>query len=304
MEQFQKAELHLHLEGSLEPETIRELSPATSLDEIEQRYNFTGFLGFIDAFKWVAGFLNTPEDYALATRRLLESLHRQNVVYAELTLAAGVALWRKLDFAAIYQAVVREAALSPVEVRWVLDCIRHFGPEHGMDVARLAVERAGDGVVAFGIGGDEARGPARWFKDVVAFTRDHGLRFVPHAGETTDAQSIWEAVELGADRIGHGIRAIDDPRLVQYLKDRDIPLEISITSNVSTGAVASLADHPVRKLYELGVPIILNTDDPAIFHTTLDNEYRIAADQFGFTEDQLRNLAADSLQRGIFTLAK
>ena len=173
-----------------------------------------------------------------------------------------------------------------------------------MEVAKLATERAQDRVVAFGLGGDEARGPAHWFTEAVALTRAHGLRFVPHAGEITNAQSIWDALELGADRIGHGIHAIEDPRLMAHLRDNDIPLEISISSNVATGAVPSLEDHPVRKLYEAGVPIILNTDDPAMFRTTLDAEYQLAATRFGFTEDELRALARDSLQRGIFTLAR
>src|SRR5437868_5619557 len=162
-----KAELHLHLEGSIEPETLMELG--VSREDIAARYKYSGFAEFIESFKWVTGHLRSPADYALATRRLLASLERQNVRYAEITLAAGVVLWRKQDFAAIYQAVREAAAESSVRVYWILDAVRHFGPDHAMEVAQLAAERANDGVVAFGIGGDEARGPAEWFRDVFAF---------------------------------------------------------------------------------------------------------------------------------------
>ncbi len=151
-------------------------------------------------------------------------------------------------------------------------------------------------MVAIGIGGFEAGGPALWFKDLYAQARDRGLRLTAHAGEVTDAQSIWDALEIGAERIGHGIRAIDDPRLMEHLRDKDIPLEISITSNVRTGAVASIEDHPVRKLFDAGVPIILNTDDPALFECTLTSEYQLARDRFGFTDSELDTLAANSLK--------
>ena len=294
VEQLPKAELHLHLEGSLQPETLRELDPSIELAEARARYRCTDFAGFIEAFKWAVGFLRSPGDYALAARRLFEELARQNVQYAEVTLAAGVVLWKHLAFAAVYDAVAREAARAPMPVYLVLDAIRHFGAEHAMQVARLAVERRDDRVVAFGIGGDEARGPAEWFAEVFAFCREHRLKLVPHAGENTSAEAVWAALRIGADRIGHGIRAIEDSRLVAHLAERRIPLEISISSNVITGAVGSIEAHPVRRLYDAGVPIILNTDDPAMFNTTLNDEYLLAAERFGFTGDELSGLAAAS----------
>lgn len=296
---LRKAELHLHLEGSLEPETLCELDPRLGMDEARARYAVTDFAGFIDAFKWAVGYLNSPDDYALATRRLLERLHRENIVQAEITLAAGVVLWRKLDFPAIYDAVASEAARSPVRVRWVLDAIRHFGVGHAMEVAKLAVERkGGGGVGAFGVGGDESRGPTEWFADVFAFAKSQGLALVPHAGETAGPGSVWAAVRLNADRIGHGIRAIDDPALVRHLAERMIPLEVCITSNVATGAVRSLAEHPVLRLHRAGVPIILNTDDPAIFSTTLAGEFAVA-ERMGFTRSELEGLVANAFRFAI-----
>ena len=167
-----------------------------------------------------------------------------------------------------------------------------------MEVARLAVERAGDRVVAFGLGGDESRGPAEWFGEVFAFCRENGLKLVPHAGENTSAEAVWAALRIGADRIGHGIRAIEEPALVAHLAERKIPLEISITSNVITGSVDGFEAHPVRRLYDAGVPIILNTDDPAMFDTTLNDEYFLAAQRFGFTEAELRGLTEASFEWG------
>jgi aminodeoxyfutalosine deaminase len=285
-----KAELHLHLEGSIEPGTLLELGAG------EFRYQYTDFAGFIEAFKWVTSYLRSPEDYALITRRLLESLERQNVRYAEITLSAGVVLWRKLDFAAIYEAVRQAASESTVTVYWILDAVRHFGPDHAMEVAQLAVERADRGVVAFGIGGDEARGPAEWFGGVFAFAHAHGLHLTAHAGETCGPESVWKALEIGAERIGHGISSVRDPALLRHLRDHGVPIEICISSNVATGAVASLADHPLRRIYEAGVPIVLNSDDPAMFGSTLTHEYELARDEFGFSDRELRELAENSFR--------
>jgi adenosine deaminase/aminodeoxyfutalosine deaminase len=298
IEQLPKAELHLHLEGALSPATLRELDPSVTVAEARARYRCGDFAGFIEAFKWAVSFLRSPDDYALAARRLFADLATQNVRYAEVTLAAGVVLWKGLDFAAVYEAVAREAARAPMPVWLVLDSVRHFGVEQAWQVARLAAERVGDRVVAFGIGGDEARGPAEWFGEVFAFCREQGLKLVPHAGENTSAEAVWAALRMGADRIGHGIRAIEDPALVVHLAERRVPLEISITSNVITGAVPDMGSHPLRRLYEAGVPVILNTDDPAMFHTTLNEEYVLAAERFGFTDSELTRLAEESLQHG------
>jgi len=291
-----KAELHLHLEGSIEPETFAELAPGTDPEEARARYRFCDFAGFIEAFKWATSYLRSPDDYALITRRLLESLKRQNVRYAEITLAAGVVLWRKLDFAAIYQAVRESAAESGMTVFWILDAIRHFGAVPAIEVARLAAERVNDGVVAFGIGGDEARGPAGWFRDVFAFARSQGLQLTAHAGETCGPESVWQALEIGATRIGHGISSVQDASLLRHLRDHKIPLEICISSNVATGAVAALEAHPIRRIYDAGVPIIINSDDPAVFGTTLTGEYALARDRFGFTDAELAQFAENSFR--------
>jgi adenosine deaminase/aminodeoxyfutalosine deaminase len=287
-----RSELHLHLEGSIDPATIQSLEPDLSLAEIDQQYCFTDFAGFLRSFKWIAQRLRSPEDYGLVTTRLLDRLQREGLHYVELTLAAGVVLWKQQDLEAIFQAVRQAGAASPIEVRWNLDSIRQFGPDAAMQVAEFAVRHRDDGVISIGIGGDEKTGPAEWFTDVYRQARENGLRLTAHAGETAGPDSVWSALAIGAERIGHGIRAIDDPVLVAHLRDHQIPLEICITSNVMTGAVSSLSEHPVRRLFDAGVPITLNTDDPGIFRTTLAREFEIARTHFGFTEAEL-----DSIRR-------
>jgi adenosine deaminase/aminodeoxyfutalosine deaminase len=294
-DRLEKAELHLHLEGSIEPETLAEIAPGRSLDEVRAKYRYSDFSGFLQAFKWVVQHLNSPDDYALAARRLFESLRRQNVRYAEVTLSAGVVLWRKQSFAAVYDAVTAEAARSGVEIWWVLDAVRQFGLEPAWEVARLAAERVGDRVVAFGIGGDEAAAPAGQFRDIFRFALDHGLKLVPHAGEACGPESIWEALEGGAHRIGHGIAAAQDTALMRHLREADIALEVCVSSNVCTG-VRTRETHPVRRLFDAGVPMVLASDDPAMFATSLSGEYALARDAYGFSEPELAALAQASFR--------
>jgi adenosine deaminase/aminodeoxyfutalosine deaminase len=296
--QLPKAELHLHLEGSVDAETLHELDPATPLGELRALYGYPDFNAFLKTFGAVVTRLARPEDYALITRRLLERLAAQNVRYAEIIIAAGVVLWKKQEFAPIFDAIHDAALDSPVEVRWILDAVRQFGVEPAWEVARLAAARQDHGVVALGIGGSEERGPAEWFKEVFAFAKSAGLHLTAHAGESAGPESVWEALVLGAERIGHGIAAVRDPGLLRHLRDRDIPLEISITSNLITGVVARLEDHPIRALYDAGVPIVLNTDDPAMFGCTLTDEYRLAARAFGFSEAELRGIAENGFRYG------
>lgn len=291
-----KAELHIHLEGSVEPETLSELAPEVDRAEVMARYQYADFPGFLKSYAWITGFLKGPDEYALITKRLLERLRQQNVRYAEINLSAGVMLWRQQAFGPIYEAVKREAEQSGVRVFWILDAVRQFGVEEAWRVARLAAERVEEGVVAFGIGGDEARGPAGLFADVFAFARSKGLHLVPHAGESMGAESVWESLRLGAERIGHGIRSVEDPALMDYLREHNVPLEICPSSNVCTGVVRSLEEHPLRRLFDAGVPVVLNSDDPPMFHTTLSREYELAGTVFGFSQDELRQLAANSFR--------
>jgi len=218
------------------------------------------------------------------------------VRYAEIIIATGVVLWKEQEFGPVFDAICEAAEGSALEVRWIFDAVRQFGVEQAMRVAEWAAERVDRGVVAFGIGGSEERGPALLFKEVFAFAKRAGLHLTAHAGEGTSPQSIWDGIEIGAERIGHGISAIEDPRLIDCLRERDIPLEICMTSNLVTRVVKRIEDHPVRRLYDSGVPIVLNTDDPAMFGCTLSGEYQLAARQFGFTETELRAIARNAFR--------
>jgi aminodeoxyfutalosine deaminase len=290
------AELHLHLDGSVEPETLLEIDPSLTREEIAANTSYSEFAGFLKSFIWVNQRLRSSDDYARVARRLFQRLESEGVTYAEVILSVGVVLWKEQNLAAIYDALVREASRSRIIIRWIFDAVRQLGPEKAKPVFDLAAQRVGEGVIAVGLGGDEERGPARLFAELYREARDRGLHLTCHAGEVAGPASVWEALEIGSERIGHGIRAIEDPALVAHLAAKNIPLEVCITSNLRTGVVPSLAAHPLRRLYDAGVPIILNSDDPALFGCTLTSEYALAAREFGFTQDQLAGLARNAFR--------
>lgn len=284
-----KAELHLHLEGTIEPDTVAELAArygeTIAPAAVASRYATRDFAAFIDTYKWVTSYLRRPPDYALIVRRMAEQLLSQHVVYAEVTLSVGVMLLRHQDVAANFRAIRKAAApFEPrgLRLQWIFDVVRQFGASPAMEVARIAVDLRREGVVAFGMGGDELALPAAEFRAAYDFAAAGGLRLLAHAGEIGGPEEVRDAVELlGAERIGHGIAAARDPRLLLMLAERSIPLEICPTSNLRTGAlarllgapVASLAAHPLPRLLRLGVPLSVSTDDPAMFATHLNHEY-------------------------------
>jgi aminodeoxyfutalosine deaminase len=304
-----KAELHLHLEGSIRPETAVELAARhgadISLEKVAARYQFADFAGFIETFKWVTSLLREPEDYAVITRNLLEELVRQNIVYAEITISAGVMLLRnqsiEANFAAIHEAA-QSVRYHRVRTAWILDCVRQFGLDPAMQVARAAVQLQNSDVVAFGMGGDELAVPTATFRPAFDYARSQGLRLVCHAGEIGGAESVREAVEiLGAERIGHGIAIMHDPVLAESLAVRHIVLENCLTSNLATGALAkqtgnpaaTLSAHPLPMFVASGSLVTLSTDDPAMFSTDLLAEYSHAA-SLGLSPQQLLHLAEQS----------
>jgi aminodeoxyfutalosine deaminase len=293
MKPLPKAELHLHLEGSIEAETLMEIDRSVTRQEFEAQTRGGSFDQFLQGYIWLTKRLQEPQHYAIATRHLLGRLEAQEVRYAEITLSAGVVLWKQQNLAAVYDAIWKESLRSRVKTLWILDAVRHFGADSAGPVVDFAIARRDGGVVAFGIGGDEARGPATWFRDLFQRARDGGLRLVCHAGETCGPESIWAALEIGAERIGHGTTAVQDAALLARLRELDVPLEVCISSNVCTGVVPSADQHPVGKAYAAGVPITLNTDDPAFFHTTLSREYELAENLFGLP---IEELAANSFR--------
>lgn len=304
-----KAELHLHLEGSIRPDTAVELAARHGVklkrQDVLARYNYSDFAGFLETFKWVTSYLQQPDDYALVTRHLAEELLRQNVVYAEVTISGGVMLRRMQSVEANFIAISETAKSVPfarLRMAWILDATRQFGPDAAVEVAQSAAQLQRLGVVAFGMGGDELAGPTVNFRPAFDLARNEGLHLVCHAGEVGGPELIRESIDLlNAERIGHGIAAMRDPSLMDFLAARRVPLENCPTSNICTGALAkqvgkpdvSLRDHPLVKFIKQGMTITLSTDDPAMFHTDLLTEYSVAA-SLGLSNQHLVQLAEQS----------
>lgn len=304
-----KAEIHLHLEGSIRPQTAVELAARheveISAEAVAARYHYSNFAGFIEAFKWVTSFLREPDDYRLIVQRLAEELIRQNVVYAEITISTGVMLRRMQNVAANFEAIVETANSVPLRrlrTAFIFDAARQFGAESAMEVARWAGKLQKSGVIAFGMGGDELAFPAANFRPAFDYARSEGLRIVCHAGEIGGPESVRDAVEiLGAERIGHGIAVMHDAALAESFANRKVTLENCLTSNLCTGALAqqtgkvdaTLADHPLANFLERGLAVTLSTDDPAMFGTDLLTEYAKAA-SVGLSKEQLLSLAENS----------
>jgi adenosine deaminase len=282
--------------------------------EARNRYAYRNFAEFIEAFKWVTSFLRETEDYALVARELAEHLLTQNVVYAEVTLSVGVMLLRKQRPEANFAALLRAA--EPFErrglrIRWIFDAVRQFGAEAAMTVVECARSCDSKDIVAFGIGGDELSVPTPEFRAVYDRAREVGLHPLIHAGETGGSAKIREAIELlGVERIGHGIAAINDPAVMDLLAERRIPLEICPGSNLKTGALASqvgrdnpkMEDHPLPRLFRHGIPVVISTDDPAMFHTTLQNEYANAT-RMGLQETELARIVQMSFDHAFLSPA-
>ena len=307
-----KAEVHLHLEGAISPSTLHELQQqhglSTTLAEVEKLYQYEDFTGFLLAFKGITEHLQRPEDYELITYRLMERLRAENVLHAEVYVSVGVCLWRKQDFAAIFEALERGRGRGErdfgVSLLWIFDAVRHFGAEKAQVVAEWAVRYRDRNVAGFGIGGDERKAAPELFREVYAYCAEHGLHLTAHAGESAGPESVWGALNLRAERIGHGVTVQHDPDLLQELAERQVPVEICLTSNVKTGVCPTLAQHPVRNYFEHGVMITINTDDPAMFRTTLTREYQLLQEHFEFTEEQLRELARNSFEASFLPAEK
>jgi aminodeoxyfutalosine deaminase len=310
--QLPKAELHLHLEGSVEPGTLLELrqqhGDQVTLAETEALYQYADFQSFLMAFKEVSAHLRGPEDYELITYRLMQRLKEENTLHAEVYVAVGVCLYRKQDFAAIFEGLDRGRARGArdfgVSLLWIFDATRHFGVEAVQQVFELAVRYQDRYVVGIGIGGDEVKAPPELFRSVYGYAEDNGLRLTAHAGETGPPESIWGALNLHAERIGHGLTAAQDADLIEELAYRQIPVEICLTSNVRTGVCKAIAEHPAKSYFDQGVMITLNTDDPALFGTTLSREYQLAQETFGFTDEHLRELARNSFEASFLPAEK
>jgi adenosine deaminase/aminodeoxyfutalosine deaminase len=307
-----KVELHLHLEGTILPETLLELSqrhdaePLTA-EAARKLYVYENFLGFMDSFKAVSSRLRGPDDYELITYNMVRELAAQGVVHAEVYISFGIIYyWKNAEVEPFVEAIergrIRGAKEFGTTVYWLIDAVRHFGAAEARKVFRKAAELREQypSIVGIGIGGDEARGSADLFRESYAEAKAAGLRLTAHAGETggreSGAASIWSAINIGAERIGHALAAQYDPELLDVLAVRQIPLELNVTSNIRTGCCADFGSHPIRDYFDAGLMVTINSDDPPMFGSNLLEEYTLAHDRFGFSLEQLRELAANAVE--------
>ncbi|HWB32768.1 MAG TPA: adenosine deaminase [Acidobacteriaceae bacterium] len=315
-----KVELHLHLEGTIEPQTLVDLSrrhdadPLT-LDAARRLYTYENFLGFLMAFKAVTERLQGPDDYELITYNMVRTLAAQGVLHAEVYISFGILyFWRKVEVEPYVEAIERGRIRGEKDfgttISWIIDAVRNFGPEEAFRVFRKAAQLRPyvPSIVGIGIGGDEARGPASLFKEHYAEAREAGLRLTAHAGESggpvEGPASIWAALNIGAERLGHGLAAQYDPHLIEVLAEKQVPVEINVTSNIRTGCCPSFADHPLRRYFDAGLMVTLNSDDPPMFGSDLLGEYILAQQQFGFSLEQMRELAANAVEASFLAPAR
>ncbi len=309
IEKMPKVELHVHLEGSIQPETLLTLAerhgirlPADSVEELREWYRFVDFPHFAEVYLAISQCLRTAEDIELVAREFLSGQASQNIRYSEVTYTAYTHYLQKgLPFEDQLDALNRARAWADEELDTkmgiVIDIPRNIDAVHGPMIAEWAIQGMNDGVVAFGLGGPESGHPPEKFADAFERTCAAGLPSVPHAGETEGPASIWGALRtLKADRIGHGVRCLEDPELVAELRTRQIPLEICTTSNVCLGVAASHADHPLATLLGEGLYVTLGSDDPPMFNTSLTQEFTTAADTFSMGADTAERLTMNALR--------
>ncbi|MFD8142765.1 adenosine deaminase [Streptomyces sp. NPDC059708] len=303
-----KAELHVHHVGSASPRIVAELASRhpdskvpTDPEALADYFTFTDFAHFIEVYLSVVDLVRTPDDVRTLTFEVARDMARQNIRYAELTITPYSSTRRGIDEHAFMEAIeeARKAAESELGVilRWCFDIPGEAGLEAAEETARLAVELRPEGLVSFGLGGPEIGVPRPQFKPYFDRARAAGLHSVPHAGETTGPETVWDAIrELGAERIGHGTSSTRDPELLAYLAEHRIALEVCPTSNIATRAVADLDEHPVKEMVAAGVLVTINSDDPPMFGSDLNNEYAVAARLLGLDERGLAQLAKNAVE--------
>ena len=304
-ETMPKVELHLHLEGAVPIDALwtlvearGEASGIGSIDELRSRFTFRDFAHFIDTWVWQNQFLDTYETFTFVAEAVARSLARQNILYSEVYFSPSDFGRHGLD-PAILATSIREGLdrVKDTDVALILDVVRDTGPEMALRTFDQVREVAADArVVGITIGGSEAEFPPELFAPVYTRAEKSGFRLTAHAGEAAGADSVWSALRvLGVERIGHGIRSVEDEDLLELLVAQQVPLEVCPTSNLRTGVVAEWDEHPARRLLDAGAMVTLNSDDPAMFDYTLAGEYREVSTRFGLDPIAMRRLATNAV---------
>jgi adenosine deaminase len=300
-----KVELHLHLEGAIPPQCLWGLirkyggdPEVEDLQALKRRFEYRDFEHFIDVWTWKNRFLREYEDFTRIAESVAEDLKVQNIRYAEVTYSPSDFFRHKLGTQRITEAV--RAGLSRVagvEVALIADLVRDFGPEKAGRTLFEVNEVREMGVIGVGLGGSESRFPPEMFVNAFRKAGDFGFHITVHAGEAAGPASVWSALKnLGAERIGHGTRAAEDPVLLDYLAKNRIPLEVCPVSNIRTGIVPSIEKHPVRIFFDKGIPISISTDDPRMFGNSLAEEFELLETRLGFSRENVRALILQGIR--------
>lgn len=312
-----KIELHVHFEGSMQPETLLALAkrngtslPYDTVEELRAWFAFTDFPHFARIYATCADTIHTPDDLEFAARAFLQDRAAQHIRYSEVTYtgyeryrSSGMSWDTQMD--AINRARAWGEAELGVTMQLIVDIARELAtPDEALTVADWVIAYHGRGVAALGLGGYEVGFPATRFFAAMDRARTAGVPLVLHAGETVGPESIWHALDLGAVRIGHGVRCLEDPSLVEVLRERQIPLEVCPTSNVCLNIVPTLADHPIQRLIDAGLNVTLNSDDPPMFGTSLNEEYTRTSDVFGFTAEMCEQFVINAIRAALLPAAE
>jgi adenosine deaminase len=308
-----KIELHVHLEGSIRPETLLLLAerndvalPANSIEELYEWYRFSDFAHFINVYFAICNCIRTADDFELITADFLKHQSEQNIKYSEV-IFTPYTHHQHVSFDEQLAAInrVRKEAETSLGVRMGLvpDISRQIHPvDESYIVVEWAAHNIGNGIIALGLGGPEVGNPPEIFRETFERARAAGLPSLPHAGETAGPKSIWGAINtLSAVRIGHGVRCLEDSELVAFLREKQIPLDVCPTSNVCLGVVPSMAEHPLPKIIEAGLFVTINSDDPPMFATTLTDEYLHITETFGFDKAQIKQLVINGIQASLLS---
>lgn len=303
-----KVELHLHLEGAFIFETLFRLMQKygaedriKSIGDLQTRFEYRDFGHFIDTWLWKNQFFRESEDFEEMAFTAIESLHRQNVIYVEMFFSPFDFLENGISVKEVTEATLsgirRAERRFGIRCGLIADLVRDYGGESALERLDQVSDYKSQGIIGIGLGGTERDYPPELFEDVFLVAKERGFHLVAHAGEVCGPESVWTAVNvLGAERIGHGVQAIDDPKLVRFLERRKIPLEVCITSNIKTGIFPGFQDHPIAALIENGLLVTINSDDPTMFGTTITDEFLLLHDRLSFGLPSIKKLTQNAIE--------
>lgn len=302
-----KVELHIHLEGAIPPEVlfnfIRESgsNEIKTIKDLEEKFIYSDFDNFIRMWTWKNTFIKKEKDFETIAYEVLKKLALRNVKYVEAFYSPGDFSRQNLSTEGITEALItgKERALKDYNIKCelIVDIIRDHGAEIGMKRVKELTPYLGKGLIGIGMGGNERIYPGDSHIDVYREAKERGFRLTAHAGEVAGPLSVWTAVKkLGVERIGHGVRSKEDPELVSYLKENQLPLEVCVISNLKTGVYKSIKDHPVKELFHKGLMITINSDDPEMFNTNITEEYLALYRELNFTLEDIKKLSINGIK--------